>query len=204
MQNPPFLTMRISLTSLLALLALTGCGLTHTLDPSAGGERLADANRRFAERPATVRLATGETRAAVSLHVAPDTTTWLDPETGALWAVPTQAVSEVTRHDRVRTRRHFVRQQLVFGAVLGGLGGAFMGDVFARGFPFGETDASTGRRAAGLVAGAAVGAGLGAAQAMATGSLFSETASDVERYVVVPPRVQPVPPDSSARGLPPR
>ena len=155
--------------------------------------------RVFAERPAT-RLVTGEARAALSLHVAPDTTTWLDPETGALWAVPTRTVSDVTRRDRVRTRRHFVRQQTVFGAVLGGLGGAFMGDLFARGFPFGETDASAGRRAAGLVVGGAIGAGLGALQGAATGSLFSGTASDVERYVVVPPRPRPLPPDSSARG----
>ena len=189
--------MRTVSVPLLALLALTGCGLTHTLDPSAGGERLADANRRFAERPATVRLVTGETRAALSLHVAPDTTTWLDPETGALWAVPTRTVSDVTRRDRVRTRRHFVRQQTVFGAVLGGLGGAFMGDLFARGFPFGETDASAGRRAAGLVVGGAIGAGFGALDGAVIGSAYSGMASDVERYVIrQPPRA---PRDTTAR-----
>ena len=194
--TPP--TMR-ALLPLLGLVALTGCtGLRQTLDPSEA-DGLAVANRRFAERPATVVLATGERAPAQALRVAPDTTTWVDPETGALRTVATADVVEVRRSDPARARRRFVRQQVVVGAVLGALGGAVVGDLFARGFPFGDADASVGRRAAGVAVGGTVGSGMGAVQGAVVGAIYSPTASTLDRYVLVPPR-PPAPAADTTRG----
>ena len=160
---------------LAVLVALSGCNAALRTVPLADPAR---ANHQLAGRAVTVVLATGEAVPAQAVRVAPDSTSWFDPATGALVSVPTASVAEVQHRDRRRTRLRAVRRGGIAGAVAGGLLGAVFG--------YNAGDWIEGTQAqdtviAGLVA-AVWGAGYGAGGGVVVGSLSSPT----DRYVIRP------------------
>ena len=104
-----------ALCLLVALVALaTGCTSTHAVAPDAAG--FAHANRTLADQTVTLTLADGRRVSAQSLRFAADTTTWIDPATGALQRT---ATAEIGSTERVRRGRGAWQ-----GALLAGLGTA--------------------------------------------------------------------------------
>lgn len=175
------------LVALAAVLVLTGCaGATHTLAPAADAERLAWANRLFGDQPAVVVLADGTARDADGLRIAPDTTTWVDPVTHDLRAVPTATVAQVDRRDPKRASRRLAGRGALVGAAAGVVLGAVGGYEFAEACFFTCPQPTTAERegsaAAFSVAGALSGAFFGTFGAAVTG-MFSEK---TERFIFLP------------------
>ena len=72
---------------LLVLVALAGCAPGRLLDPATADGRAA-VNRQAEQRPAVVRLTTGEEVRAACLRFDADGATWIDPGTGAGRSAP--------------------------------------------------------------------------------------------------------------------
>ena len=86
------------------LLLLAGILLPRRGQVRVKGDDWAALNQRLAGRDAVVVLTDGTAYDAAALRVGPDSTTWVDPATQALLAVPTWAIAEVERRDRARAR----------------------------------------------------------------------------------------------------
>ena len=84
-----------------AALALAGCTHSRSLD-AASPESRTHVNARAEEEFALVTLHDGEEVRARGLHVAPDVTTWLDPDTDEMRSVPTSNLASVRFTDRGR------------------------------------------------------------------------------------------------------
>lgn len=169
-----------------ALLVLSGCaGTRHTIDPASDAERLAWANRLFEARPSVVVLTDGTAYDAHALRLAPDTSTWVDPATRQLLAIPTSAIAVVERSDRRRAMERGVGRGAASGALTGGLLGAIGGYSSGSCLFCSRPPTASERAEGGLVfgiGGALVGAGYGAAIGVVTGLVASPT----ETFVVTP------------------
>ncbi len=93
---------------------VTGCTSTQSVSSDTAG--LARANQTLAGRTVTLHLSDGRRVAAQSLRLAPDTTSWIDPATGALQRA---ATADVRVAERVRRGRGAWQ-----GALITGLGTA--------------------------------------------------------------------------------
>ena len=114
--------MRIKLLVLLTLSICVGCSHSETLQFAEAG-RLAQFNAEAADRAATVTLLSGGEYAARALQVAPDSTSWLNPESNEVVSVPTYDVADV----RFRNHGRGAVNGLVGGAVGAGLFGFLIG-----------------------------------------------------------------------------
>ena len=164
---------------LLLALAASGCAsFTHAVD-------LADpsrANADFAGRDATVILTDGAEYDAVSLRLEPDTTTWVDPGSGQLLAIPTSAVAVVQRRDRGRAVWRTARNGALVGAAVGAVLGGIVGNEFVG--AFGQP--TTSERASGVAFfGVVFGVGAGI-EGGVIGALAGLVVDPTERYVVEP------------------
>ena len=178
--------------AVLALVALTGCaGSVQTVDVA---DAAPPALHALAERRVDVHLADGSVVPAHGLRVLPDTASWVDPETGALVAVPTAAVAEVRHRDRAGWSRR-VAGRAALAAALGGaaLGAAAGWDLAGFCF-FACPEPSTSERVQ-----AATAFAIGTA---AVGALYGTTAGAVAGAVVAPQDrfVFPTPPGPSGRA----
>lgn len=110
--------MRFRLLALLTL--LTGCTTTQALDATTPGLRSA-INEQATRRQAVVTLRSGERMPAASLHLAPDVTTWIDPETGAGRSASTDDIVDVRFVHRRRGALEGVGAGLAAAAVGAGV-----------------------------------------------------------------------------------
>ena len=110
----------MNLPLVLAAVLLAGCaGSTYTVAPEA----FEDARRDLSGRTVTLVLTDGARYSAASLRLEADTTTWVNPDTGELLALPTWALAEVQHRDRGRSAlRTAGAGALVTGAIGGTLG----------------------------------------------------------------------------------
>lgn len=180
------MTFSLSRSIALAAVVLSGCaGASHSLDPAADADRLAWANQLFGERSSVVILTDGTAYDAEALRLAPDTTTWLDPVTRALVAVPTSALAAVERRDGKRSSQRIMRQGAVAGAVAGTILGMVGGNAFSECF-ITCREPTVAQRSAYIVAGGASGA-LGGLLAGAYGGILTGmVSSPTERFVLTP------------------
>ena len=165
---------------LLVLATFAGCsGAVRAVDPAAAPP---SALHDLAEREVRVHLADGGVRPARGIRVAPDTTSWVDADTGALVSVPTASVAEVRQRDRAGwSRRVAGRSALVAGltgVALGAAVGATVGEY-----------AGGGAQAV-LAVGIGVGA-IGAIYGLVGGAVAGAVVAPQDRYVLAP--------DSTAR-----
>lgn len=109
-----------------AALTLAGCTHNRTLEP-ASPESRTHVNARAEGESALVTLRHGEEVRARSLHVAPDVTTWLDPDTSEMRSVPTSELASVRFTDRGRGVLEGLGVGAAYGAGLGVLVGALTG-----------------------------------------------------------------------------
>jgi len=84
-----------------AALALAGCTHSRPLDTTSPESRT-HVNARAEGESARLTLHGGEEVRAHGLHVAPDVTTWLDPDTGEMRSAPTGDLASVRFTDRGR------------------------------------------------------------------------------------------------------
>lgn len=173
---------------LLAVLAavVSGCAATHAVAP---GDDWAALNQRLAGRDAVVTLTDGTAYAAAALRVGPDTTTWVDPASQALLAIPTWAIAEVERRDRARTLRRAVRLGATGGAAVGGaLGVAAGAETGGCLILCGNAPPSVGDRVEAAVLFGAGGAAVGVIYGTLYGALAGVVVDAAERFVFeVPP-----------------
>ena len=174
---------------LLALaLVLSGCaGARYSVDPAGEPEDLAWANNLFASRATVVVLTDGTAYDATALRLEADTTTWIDPATQSLLAVPTSAVLEVERRDGNRSFRRIVRRGVVGGAIVSGTLFAVAG--YESGgclFLCGSEPPGMSDRLEGAAAFGAVGALGGAFYGMLYGGAVGLVSSPTERFEVDP------------------
>ncbi|WP_412061651.1 hypothetical protein [Rubrivirga sp. IMCC45206] len=171
---------------LAAALVLSGCAATHSV---AAGDDFGALNARLAGRDAIVVLTDGTAYDAAALRVGPDSTTWIDPRTQALLAIPTSAIAEVERRDRQRALRRSVRLGVISGVSVGGAMGAAAGFESGGCLIFCGGDPTIGDRLKGAggfgLAGAAVGLVYGALFGAAAG-LVSDSAERF-RFDLAPP-----------------
>jgi hypothetical protein len=99
---------------LLIALTATGCSSTRAFQ----ADRDVDINRRFGTEVVTLHFTDGTDVRARALHLAPDTTTWIDRATGTLQAAATADVLAVERTQRGRGAWQ--------GALIAGLGTAIL------------------------------------------------------------------------------
>ncbi len=179
--------MRLSLFSV-ALAALTGCaGATHTVDLR---DDLSRVNASLAGRPAVVILQDGTAYAAAALRLAADSTSWIDPQTGALVVVPTEVVGVVERRDRKRASERLVRRGALVGAAVGAVLGGMAGNEFSECFIVCSEPTAT-ERAKGIAVFGVSGALGGALFGAYGGIITSIVSSPTERFVVAPPGASP-------------
>ncbi|WP_412069533.1 hypothetical protein [Rubrivirga sp. IMCC43871] len=171
---------------LAAALLLSGCAATHSV---AGDDDFAALNDRLAGRDAVLVLTDGTAYDATALRVGPDSTTWIDPATQALLAIPTYAIAEVERRDRQRTLFRGVRIGSLSGVAVGGAMGAIAGFESGGCVIFCGGDPTMGDRLKG-----AAGFGLGgAAVGLVYGAIFGGAAGLVSdsaerfRFDIAPP-----------------
>ena len=167
------------LAVLLVLLVASGCVSTRSV-PAGPGARV-EVNRLVAGRPATLFLADGRSAQTRGLHLAADTTTWIDERTGAFERAATADVRAVHRRNRGR------------GAVRAGLTAAVVAGVTTAIYSFNalQADGCT----SGLVdpCGVEANALLSAAAGTAVGlvaavpaALVGAVVGELEEVVVVP------------------
>ena len=120
--------MRFRFLLLSTLLIATGCTHQKPIHVSET-DRLTRFNERTADRTATVVMQTGVTHTARSLHVAADSTSWLDSESGRVVSVATSEVTEV----RSTSRGRGALNGLITGALLGTAVGVFVGVIESQG-----------------------------------------------------------------------
>ena len=196
-------------TALLCLLAplVAGCAaVSHTVGPRAD---FADLNDRVAGKTALVHLTDGAVYAGDAVRFAPDSTSWVDPDTGGLYAVPTWAVAEVERRDAGRTARRVVGRGVLIGAVAGAAVGALAG-YDTGGFTAAcfvsctGDELSTGERLRGAAAFGAAGGMAGTLNGLLYGTLVGVASSPTERFIVNVPRpsLRPPAPVRAAAPLP--
>jgi len=117
--------MCIRLLFLIALLiAGTGCAnqrpvyrgeVLHIDD----AERVKHLNERTADRAATVVMNSGVSHSAQSLHVAADSTSWLDPSSGRVVSIKTSEIAGVRFKDSGRGAVAGLINGVIIGAALG-------------------------------------------------------------------------------------
>lgn len=159
--------MKQSLPCVLAALLLVGCNHSRSLAPDAVSRQTGRAGSWVSS--ATVALASGERARVRSLHVAPDVTTWVDPETGTARSVPTAEVASV----QLLNRRRGALEGAGLGAVAGAVGGAALGVVAVSNGWWGSAGDFPGDAffvIAGSTNGALIGAGAGGALGLLRGS----------------------------------
>ena len=167
---------------LVALTVTSGCasgsrvttGGAHALNAAAEGRRV------------VVVLHDGSEARAGSLRADTDSTSWIDPETGALRVVPTSLVREVRRKDRGRSTRRGAGGGAIVGALLGGSLGAVVGYDLAGFCLFGCTPPTAGERAVGALGGAVAGGSLGAAYGAVVGLVVGVLAVPDDRILLDP------------------
>lgn len=172
---------------LIGALALTGCvGARHTIDPASEAERLAWANRLFSERPAVVVLTDGTAYDAQALRLATDITTWVDPASRQLLAIPTSAIAVVERRDKTRAMERAARRGAGGGAITLGLLGAAAGYESGGCFLFCDGSPTRSERAGALVLWGAGGAMTGAVYGLFVGTVAGIFSSPTEQVVLAP------------------
>lgn len=72
---------------------LLGCTHTQTVVPL--DDQWDEVNRRAADRTAVATLEDGRQISAKNLQLTPDSTSWLDPETGAVRNVATASITDI-------------------------------------------------------------------------------------------------------------
>lgn len=163
---------------LAALAVLTGCTSTRTLPSDASFDPVTHA--ALAGRTVEIHLADGRVVPGQSIAIHPDSTSWIDPATGALVQVATADVRAASTRSRGRGAWQ--------GALVSGLAAsAVMSGVIARDLgDWGELNDAQPAFAVtmGTVWGFAPGAALGGAVGYAAGA--------ERRYVLAPPQVGPV------------
>lgn len=97
------------------VVALGGCTHSYTLAPRTYSQ----VNARAEHRTAEITFARGQPERAAALRVGPVSTSWLDPRTGHLHAVPTATLRSVVFRER--------GQGLIEGLALGVVGGLALG-----------------------------------------------------------------------------
>ena len=169
----------------LAVLALSGCAAaTHTV-ALEDGDQLAWANSLFATRPTVVVLEDGSAYDALALRLEADTTTWVDPQTQALVAVPTASVLEVERRDPRRASLRIAGRGALVGAAVGAVGGAALGYSLAECFIF--CSEPTALERVGWMAAMGVSSSLmGATAGTFAGALLSMPSEKTERFSLPP------------------
>ena len=110
----------ISLISLV-FVVFTGCVHTHTLRQTE--QDYAALNNRAQQQDATIVLDDGQRFAAKALHMATDSTSWINPETGEDEVVSTTEVDNI----RFNPKEISVLTGLVAGAMGGMLAGGAIG-----------------------------------------------------------------------------
>lgn len=183
--------MRLLLLS--AALLLSGCAATHSV---AADDDFAALNARLAGRDAVLVLTDGTAYDASALRVGPDSTTWIDPATQALLAIPTYAIAEIERRDRQRTLTRGVRLGGLSGAAAGGTLGVVAGYSSGGCLVFCGGEPTTGDRLRGAggfgLGGAALGLIYGAVFGGAAG-LLGDSAERFRFDVPPPPASEPAP-----------
>jgi len=170
----------------LVAIMLSGCaGAVHTVEPATEADRLAWANRLFAERPATVVLADGRRQPVESLRVAPDTTTWIDPATREIIAVSTFEIEAVEQQNPARSSRRLMRRGAVVGAVAIGLLGVVTG-YDAGTCLYWCSEPTGGERLGGALIFGAAGAVTGVPLGLWGGAVASVPSDKTERFVLGP------------------
>jgi hypothetical protein len=113
---------------LLVLAALTLAGCTHSrpFDTASPASRAA-VNTRAESESALVTLHDGEQVRVRGLHIAPDATTWIDPNTGVMRSVPTSELASVRCTDRGRGVLEGIGLGTALGTGLGLLVGSALG-----------------------------------------------------------------------------
>ncbi len=176
------------LLSALATLVLSGCAATtYTVGPDLESDRLAWANALFASKPTVIVLTDGTSYDATALRLEADTTTWVDPSTQNLVAIPTSAVLEVERRDRGRMVRRIVSTGTVGGAM--GVGAVFAVAGFEAGGCWifcGATPPTVGERVSGAATWGTAGVLTGAFYGLVSGAIVSVVSSPTERFRVAP------------------
>ena len=166
----------------LVLVVLAGCsGAVRAVDPAAAPP---SALHDLAEREVRVHLADGQVRPARGIRVEPDTTSWVDADTGALVAVPTASVVEVRQRDRAGWSRRVAGR----AALAAGLGGAVLGGAVALGGGgvLAPSGASAGERAATAVAVGIGGGAISAVYGLVGGAVAGAVVAPQDRYVLAP------------------
>ena len=107
-------------------LALAGCTHSRPLD-AASPESRTHVNARAEGESARITLHDGEEVRARGLHVAPDVTTWLDPDTDEMRSVPTSELASVQFTDRGRGALEGLGLGTAIGAAFGASVGVYLG-----------------------------------------------------------------------------
>lgn len=158
-----------SALALVAALALAGCaGSVRTVEPAAGLAAVAGA---VAGRTATVVLRDGSRHRGRSLALAPDTTSWVDADTGEGLLAPTAAVAEVRLYNRGRSTARTAGAGTLIGGGAGMLFGAALCDGECLGL---DLVVST------------LYAGMGAMAGAVAGAIGGADANRPDRYVFAP------------------
>ncbi len=110
----------------LALSLLVSCTHTHVLDPSA--ERWSQVNVKSQTRRAAIALSDDREVVARSIQVTPDSTSWIDPESGALRSVATSKVIDVRFTYQGRGALQGAGYGFSIGGIVGAVGGYASGD----------------------------------------------------------------------------
>lgn len=169
------------MAALAPMAALAGCAsTTHTVYPT---DALGDANRALGGRPVTVLLVDGTAHAAEAIRLEADSTSWIDPQTGALYAVPTDAVRVVERRDHKRSTERVAGRGAIIGTIVGAV---LMG---AAGYDTGGclvfcSEPSGPERIRGAATWGALGAGSGAISGLFWGTIVGVFSDPTERFVV--------------------
>lgn len=114
---------------LYVLLAGLVMGCTHTQTVAPQDAQWREVNRRAEEKRATVIFVNDRTTAAKDLQLRPDSTSWLDPNTGTVQGAATSEVASISFKYRARGALEGLGVGLLFGAA----GGAVLGSGGAEG-----------------------------------------------------------------------
>jgi hypothetical protein len=101
--------------------AVVGCTTTRTLGTD-GASSFLQLNAQAGKRTATVALTDGRQIRAKYLHMAPDSTSWFDPESGRLVRIATPQVQEV----RFTSRGRGALEGALIGAAIGAISGSLL------------------------------------------------------------------------------
>jgi len=124
----------IRFISLVSAIVLTGCVHTHTLRQTE--QDFASLNKRAQKQNATVVLNDGQRFTVEALHLAVDSTSWINPETGAYEVVSTTDVNSIRFNAR--------EMSAITGLAVGAMGGLLLGGAI--GYALGDDSPGTWMR----------------------------------------------------------